>query len=90
MRRLLALSILPLAIGFATHAEAKSHHRRILTTAEFTYATPSWTYQKSVPWGAYQTTVTYGPGNRRCVSQLVHLPNDWWRPTRRCDVVVAG
>ena len=27
------------------------------------------------PCGAYYPTVTYGPGNRRCVSQLVQLPS---------------
>jgi hypothetical protein len=87
---IVAVSIVPAIIALATDADAKGHYRRVGTTAEFTSAASSWARQKSVPWGAYQSTVTYGPGNRRCVSQLVHLPNDWWRPTRRCEIVMPG
>ena len=41
------------------------------------YVTPFGAYRTVVrggppPCGAYCPTVTYGPGNRRCVSQLVH------------------
>jgi hypothetical protein len=87
---IVAVLIVAAIIALATDAGAKGHYRRVGTTAEFTYPASYWTYQKWVPWGAYQTTVTYGPGNRRCVSQLVHLPNDWWRPTRRCEIVMPG
>lgn len=45
------------------------------------YVTPFGAYRTVVrggppPCGAYCPTVTYGPGNRRCVSQLVQLPSN--------------
>jgi len=76
-------------INLAATADAKGHHRHAVAV-DYSYAAPYWGYHKWVPWGAYQSTVTYGPGNRRCVSQLVLLPSGWWRPTRRCEPVVSG
>lgn len=89
MRTLVAASIAFLLIGLATPAVANGHHRRAVRT-DYAYATSYWGYHKWVPWGAYQARVTYGPGNRRCISQLVLLQSGWWRPTRRCEVVVSG
>jgi len=86
---LVVASITLFFIGLATPAAANSHHRHAVRT-DYPYAAPYWAYHKWVPWGAYQTRVIYGPGNRRCVSQLVLLQSGWWRPTRRCEVVVSG
>lgn len=84
-----------LALGLASHANADGYHNhhgarhgaRVVVTPGY-YISPSstwWTWPKAVPWGAYQTTVTYGPADRRCVTQLVLLPNGFWRPDRRCE-----
>ena len=89
MRCLVVASIGLMLIGLATPAAANGRHRHVVRT-DYSFAAPYWVYSKWVPWGAYQTTVIYGPGDRRCLSQLVLLPNGWWRPTRRCEVVVAG
>jgi hypothetical protein len=85
-----ALLIAATVIALCAPAEARLHHKSYRTVIEPSYPAPYWTYQKPVPSGAYQTTVTYGPGNRRCLSQLVLLPNGFWRPTRRCEIVTPG
>jgi len=59
--------------------------------AEFGY----WSYKLGPgsgppPYAAYQTIVRYGPGNRRCISQLVQLPSGWWRPLKRCERIVVA
>jgi len=42
------------------------------------------------PCGAYYPTVTYGPGNRCCVSQLVQLPSGWWQPAKWCEIIKSN
>lgn len=88
--RKLVLAVLALSVGFSTHAEARGYHKRAVKAAEMSYAASDWIYRKWVPWGAYQTTVTYGPGNRRCVSQLLPSPSGWWIPTKRCETTVSS
>jgi len=93
MKRLVfALPVALSVLGFASHADADGYHRRhgarVVVTPGVYYIPPSstwWTWQKAVPWGANQTTVTYGPADRRCVTQLELLPNGFWRPDRRCE-----
>ncbi len=86
--RKVVLATMVLVVGISASAEArlKPHSK----ASEISYSSTYWTYQKAVPWGAYQTTITYGPGNRRCVSQLLQSPSGWWIPTRRCETVISG
>jgi len=82
----LAVSVV-LAIGFSTHVEAAGYrHSEIRSEAPY-WTMPFWVYRPPVPEGAYYATVTYGPGNRRCVSRLVQLPSRWWRPVRQCGTL---
>ena len=93
MKRLVfAVPVALSVLGFASHADADGYQRRhrahVVVTRDVYYSAPSstwWTWQKAVPWGAYQTTVVYGPADRRCVTQLVLLPNGFWRPNRQCE-----
>ena len=83
---MLAMSVLLIA-ALSVNVDAKSHKRAAMTPTEISGPTPfwTWTYRAPVPEGAYVATVSYGPGNQRCVSQLVQLPNRWWRPLIKCE-----
>ena len=73
--------------AFSANADAKNYKRPATAPAEFNRSVPfwAWTYRPSIPDGSWASTVSYGPGNRRCVSHLVQLPNRWWRPVIWCE-----
>src|SRR5689334_1655727 len=85
-----------LMIGFSAPGNANGHNKRHLTVLEKSYETTYWEYRTywrgsgPPPYAAYQPIVSYGPGNRRCVSTLVQLPSRWWRPIKRCEIVRLG
>jgi len=80
-----------LVTSLSAQANANSHRNRHVGISEFGY----WSYKLGPgsgppPYAAYQTIVRYGPGNRRCISQLVQLPSGWWRPLKRCERIVVA
>ena len=87
MQALAILTGLSLVTAFSGSADADGYRRRARVQTEISVPAPfwTWTYRGPVPEGAYFATVSYGPGNQRCVSQLVQLPNRWWRPVIKCE-----
>jgi hypothetical protein len=79
------LMSLLLTVAFFTNADAKVYKRIATAAPESSPPVWAWPYFPPVPQGAYVSTVVYGPGNRRCYSQLIQLPNRWWRPLVRCE-----
>jgi hypothetical protein len=96
MRRfLLTVSTLLLIISFSVRSNADGPFKRSVVVPKIGYGTTYWTYELGrgsgpPPYAAYETFVKYGPGNRRCVSQLVQLPTGWWQPLKRCERIVAA
>lgn len=86
----LYLSVVALALATVSSASANvSHHKLLPTGLETAVVADYWVYRPVAPEGAYHTTVTYWPGNRRCVSQLVQLPSRWWKPLVHCETISA-
>ena len=81
---LVVVSSLFFIAAFSACAEAKVYKRHAPPPPT---SSPiwGWPYFPPVPEGAYAARVVYGPGNQRCVSQLVQLPNRWWRPIVTCE-----
>ena len=73
------------AVAFSAYAEAKVYKRHAAPPPETRAPIWGWPYFPPVPEGAYFARVVYGPGNQRCVSQLIQLPNRWWRPVVTCE-----
>ena len=96
MRRfLLTVSALLLLICCSVQANADGPYTRSVVGFKIGYRATYWTYELGrgsgpPPYAAHETTVRYGPGNRRCVSQLVQLPTGWWQPLKRCERIVVA
>jgi hypothetical protein len=86
----LILAALAAALAFSPAAEARHHHRWTSAQPADPLPGPYWTYEKWTPPGAWQTTVTIGPGGKRCTSRLMLSRSGWWVPRIQCEVVARA
>ncbi len=59
-------------------------HTHVVAVRE-AFSEPYWYYQKPLPWGAYETTVTNTAYGERCYSRLLPTASGWFKPAKRCE-----